>query len=214
GKPVQYVLGSTEFFGLNFKVNASVLIPRPETELLVQWILDDDPKANSSILDIGTGSGIIPISFKHSLPSVSVSAMDISEGALEVAKENARINKVDVEFLLNDILEDKAIDSKYDVIVSNPPYVPIKDKESLHKNVKAFEPHLALFVPNEDALLFYNRISDYAMQALQRPGFLYFEIYEDYANQIAEMLGQKGFQEIEIKKDLADKDRMIRAKLV
>lgn len=214
GKPVQYVLGVADFFDLIFKVNEHVLIPRPETELLVRWILEDCENEDISILDIGTGSGIIPVALKHALPNVKMNALDISVDALSIAKQNSHQNKAEVHFFLFDVLAEKALADKYDIMVSNPPYIPERDKQALHRNVREFEPNLALFVPDNDALLFYNRIADLALQSLKKPGLLYFEMYEEYALQISKMLELKGFQGIEIRKDQANKDRMIRAKLI
>lgn len=213
GKPVQYVLGEIDFFDLKFKVNSDVLIPRPETEELVRWILKDEPQEELKVLDIGTGSGIIPISLKHAREQWEVHAIDLSEPALRMAEENAQLNLVDVQFSAFDVLSEQRLEHSFDIIVSNPPYIPINDKKSLHQNVKDFEPHLALFVPNDDATIFYTKIADLALGALNKPGFLYFEIYELYAQNIIEMLHSKGFQAIELRQDMAGKDRMIRAKL-
>lgn len=214
GKPVQYVLGETEFFNLKFIVNSAVLIPRQETELLVLWIIDDFKNSSPNILDIGTGSGIIPISLKKNIERAVVSGLDVSNDAIQLANKNAALNKVDVSFFDFDVLSGIELIDRYDIIVSNPPYVPLADKNSLHKNVIDFEPSIALFVPNEKPLLFYERIADLALHALIRPGSLYFEIYESDASEIKQMLEIKGFQKVVVRRDFAEKDRMIKAELI
>ena len=172
GKPIQYILGETEFYGLNFRVNTSVLIPRPETEELVKWILDELKDRNFDhpfILDIGTGSGCIPIALKSVLPHASVFGLDISNEALATARNNALLNGLDVEFVEQDILEadHSFTDGSFDIIVSNPPYITIAEKTQMHQNVLNFEPHTALFVPDQDPFIFYNRISDFALKHLR-----------------------------------------------
>jgi release factor glutamine methyltransferase len=216
GKPIQYILGHAEFFGLSFKVNPSVLIPRPETEELVEWILSsvkNEQKTVNHILDIGTGSGCIAISLKKSLPDSSVSAMDISGGALKTAEENAKLNSVDLVFIQADILDagHEVERPKYDMIVSNPPYVTLEDKKQMHTNVTDFEPHTALFVPEDDPLIFYKAITDFACKHLEKGGLLFFEINEIYGEQIVELLNRKSFINIELRKDLSGRDRMIKA---
>ena len=174
GKPIQYILGHTEFYGLTFKVNPSVLIPRPETEELVEWIIGAGREAQGGwqqhrILDIGTGSGCIAISLKKNMPEFSVSAIDISHEALQTAKENAALNNVDVNFIHADILDyprQPPTAVRYAIIVSNPPYVTVDDKKQMHTNVTDFEPHTALFVPDSDPLIFYKAISDFASKNL------------------------------------------------
>jgi release factor glutamine methyltransferase len=222
GEPVQYILGETEFYGLPFKVNPSVLIPRPETEELVEWILEvcggpfaeSSEQFNGSILDIGTGSGCIAISLKKNLPGAQVSAVDISETALQTAKANAALNKVEVHFVHNDILDWRAQATKFDVynlIVSNPPYVTPHDKQQMHTNVTDHEPHSALFVSEDDPLLFYNSIADFALLKLTPNGLLFFEINENYGKQTVDMLGKKGFTDISLRQDMSGRDRMIKA---
>jgi release factor glutamine methyltransferase len=216
GEPVQYILGHTEFYGLPFKVNPSVLIPRPETEELVEWVLtsiDSSSLINSNILDIGTGSGCIAISLKKNLPNTLVSAIDISTGALETAKQNADLNKVKVDFIEDDILNSK-LDikhSKFNIIISNPPYVTLYDKTQMHTNVTDFEPHSALFVPEDDPLIFYKAIADFALAHLTASGLLFLEINESLGNETVELLQVKGFRDIELRKDMSGRDRMIRA---
>ncbi|GAC1302346.1 MAG: peptide chain release factor N(5)-glutamine methyltransferase [Mucilaginibacter sp.] len=216
GRPIQYILGETEFYGLTFKVNPSVLIPRPETEELVEWVLSSVGSfqlAVENILDIGTGSGCIAISLKKHLPDAKVSAIDISPDALKTAKENAKLNEVDVEFIEADILNRKSEieNPKFEIIVSNPPYVTLHDKTQMHQNVTSFEPHTALFVPENDPLLFYKAIAEFAVSHLTANGLLFFEINESYGRQIIELLTNKGFKNIELQKDMSGKDRMIKA---
>jgi release factor glutamine methyltransferase len=213
GKPLQYILGYTEFYGLKFVVNPAVLIPRPETEELVEWILNSvDPKKQFSILDIGTGSGCIPISLKKNLHNASISAIDISPEALQIARINAELNEVDIDFIEADILKDlQPITHKLQLIVSNPPYVTPADKTQMHLNVVDFEPHNALFVPQEDPLLFYKAIADFALINLTPGGLLFLEINESYGQETKYLLSSKGFKNIELKKDMSGKDRMIKA---
>jgi len=215
GKPLQYVLGYTEFYGLRFVVNPATLIPRPETEELVEWILNSVDKTKSiSILDIGTGSGCIPITLKKNLPHAHISAIDISHEALQTAKINAELNEVEIDFLEADILKDlQPITHNLQLIVSNPPYVTPTDKTQMHVNVVDFEPHTALFVPQEDPLLFYKAIADFAITNLSTDGLLFLEINESYGQETIELLSSKGLKSIELKKDMSGRDRMIRATL-
>lgn len=218
GEPIQYILGYTEFYGLTFKVNPSVLIPRPETEELVDWAIKSWQLAVGSgqlplhVLDIGTGSGCIPISLKKNLPDAVVSAIDISPEALQISKENAKLNKVDVNFIQADILNLKSEipNPKFDIIISNPPYVTLEDKKQMHANVTDFEPHTALFVPEDDPLIFYKAIADFASTHLEKDGLLFFEINESYGKQIVELLNSQLFTNIELRKDMSGKDRMIK----
>ncbi len=215
GKPIQYYLGETEFMGLTFQVNPSVLIPRPETEELVLWILDEVALHRlhaPRILDIGTGSGCIPVSLKSKLPQVDIWALDISSEALATAKLNAINNGVELNFLELDILKDD-LDELYDIIVSNPPYVTEAEKAQMHQNVLDFEPHTALFVPDQDSLIFYHRISDLALQHLKPGGLLFFEINEQLGKQTLELLEAKGFHSLELRNDFFGKDRMIKASI-
>ena len=216
GKPIQYILGKTEFYGLPFNVNPSVLIPRPETEELVEWVLgsvSSSQLAVGSLLDIGTGSGCIAISLKKNLPDFKVSAIDISADALQTAISNAKLNEVDIEFIEADILNLKSEIEipKSEIIISNPPYVTLHDKTQMHNNVTDFEPHTALFVPENDPLIFYKAIADYASAHLTQDGLLFFEINESYGKETVELLVDKGFKNIELRKDMSGRDRMISA---
>ena len=211
-EPIQYILGTTEFYGLTFKVNEHTLIPRPETEELVDWVLSNlhDQDRVLDILDIGTGSGCIAISLAKNIPTARVSGIDISEKTLEVAQENAVKNQVLVSFCKKDILETTALKNKYDVMVSNPPYVRQLEKKAMNANVLDYEPGLALFVPNEDPLLFYRKIARLAMVSLQTRGWLYFEINEYLSKEMDVLLKEIGFANIEIKKDFREVPRMIK----
>lgn len=216
GKPLQYVLGHTEFCGLQFKVNPSVLIPRPETEELVEWVLNSDlPQTAINILDIGTGSGCIAISLKKNIPNATVSAMDISADALTTAKENAQLNDVEVNFIEGDILNlthnSQLTTRNYNIIISNPPYVTPADQDLMHANVTDFEPHTALFVTQDDPLLFYKAIADLATKKLVKGGLLFFEINESYGIETVEMLKEKQFKDVELRKDMSGRNRMIKA---
>ncbi len=205
-EPIQYILGDCFFYSMRFEVNEHTLIPRPETEELVRWVLEDK---FTSALDIGTGSGCIAISLAKN-SAAQILALDISEKALEVAKRNAKTNKVDISFLKADILKVPSL-NKYDVIVSNPPYVLESEKEVMRSNVLKHEPHTALFVPDNNALLFYEAIAQFAQSHLNSSGKLFFEINEQKGKETQEMLQKKGFQEIEIRQDLQGKDRMVKA---
>jgi len=218
GKPLQYVLGHTEFYGLPFKVNPSVLIPRPETEELVEWVLNSDlPSGAINILDIGTGSGCIAISLKKTLPDAQVSAIDISAGALKTAKENAGLNQVEVSFIEGDVLNPNhtfnLLPFTFSLIISNPPYVTPADKQLMHTNVTDFEPHTALFVPQDDPLLFYKAIADLATAKLLKNGLLFLEINESYGIETVNMLKDKGFNKVELRNDMSGRDRIIKASL-
>ena len=209
--PIQYILGETEFYGLNFIVNESVLIPRPETEELVDWIQkENDKSANLNILDIGTGSGCIAISLKHEFPNATVDAFDISDKALETAKLNAKQNNLEVNFSIVDILNVPEITKKWDIIVSNPPYIPESEKTEIHANVLDYEPHLALFVPNNDPLLFYRQIGMFAQKHLNPNGKLYFEIHRDAGETGIELLNDLGYKSVELRKDISGNNRMLR----
>lgn len=218
GVPVQYVLGETEFYGSVFKVSPTVLIPRPETEELVDWILKDS-KANSfyhsglKMLDIGTGSGCIPITLKKYLPDMEVSAIEISSDALKLAKENALLNDTVVNFIQDDILNPFTELGKFSIITSNPPYVTLAEKAQMHINVLNHEPHLALFVPHDDPLIFYNAIVRFANRHLEEGGLLYLEINENLGQETVSVLRDSGFKEIELRQDLRNRDRMIKARL-
>ncbi|MEO8796210.1 MAG: peptide chain release factor N(5)-glutamine methyltransferase, partial [Daejeonella sp.] len=217
GKPLQYILGETEFYDLPFKVNPSVLIPRPETEELVDWIIKDllsRKQTKPEILDIGTGSGCIPIALKKNIPEAKVSAIDISGAALETAIKNSVLNKVEVKFHLHDILNTESgffNDSEFDIVVSNPPYVTLSEKNLMHQNVLEHEPHLALFVDDNDPLIFYKAITKFASAHLKKDGVLYLEINENLGGETVSLLKGFGFKNVELRKDLPGKDRMIRA---
>ena len=213
-KPIQYITGEAWFYGLQFEVNENTLIPRPETEELVEWIIESQKSKVQSqkceILDIGTGTGCIPISLKTNLPQANVSAIDVSEKALEVAKRNAVSNRVDISFIQADILEVEDLSQYFDIIVSNPPYVRNLEKEEIKKNVLDYEPHLALFVEDTDALLFYRKIAQLALKNLAPNGLLFFEINQYLGKETVELLENFGFKNIELKKDIYGNDRMIR----
>ena len=211
-EPIQYVIGDTEFYGLEFKVNPSVLIPRPETEELVAWIIDEHKKKQQiSILDIGTGSGCIAVALAKHLVNSTVYALDVSLEALSLAKENTLTNDVNVEFIEADIFDWNFGDLQFDVIVSNPPYVRELEKEAMSANVLDHEPHLALFVKDDDALLFYRTITKVANKILKPNGQLYFEINESLGKDTNDLLSNSGFSNVELKKDHFQKDRMIKA---
>ena len=210
GMPVQYVMGETEFCGLNFVVGESVLIPRPETEELVAWIAEET-KPDALILDIGTGSGCIAVSLKKFIPGSEVYACDISTEALNVARLNAEKNNQQVNFFEMDILNTSTAERKYHMIVSNPPYIPESEIDTILPQVKDYEPHQALFVTDDDPLIFYRKIAIYAQQHLYPGGKLFFEIHRDYANACVSMLKDKNFDNIIMKKDISGNDRMIRA---
>ncbi|KAF2509572.1 peptide chain release factor N(5)-glutamine methyltransferase [Flavobacterium zhairuonense] len=213
--PIQYLLGKTSFYGLDFEVNENVLIPRPETEELVDWIINENKGKSKEIkiLDIGTGSGCIAISLAKNLPKAKVYAIDVSKKALDTAKRNAINNNVEVTFMLKDILELEILKSDYDIIVSNPPYVRNLEKAEIKKNVLDFEPHLALFVDDNDALIFYRKIAELAQKNLLENGQLYFEINQYLGIETKEMLEKMNFINIELRKDIYDNDRMIFCKV-
>lgn len=211
-EPIQYILGSTEFYECSFSIDKNVLIPRPETAELVHWIVKDETSC-SSLLDIGTGSGCIAVACAKQLPACSVSALDVSEAALKVAAENAKRNNVEVEYLNADILQQPVYNRKWDVIVSNPPYVCHSEKSAMEQNVLAYEPHLALFVPDENPLLFYRAIAHFAKQHLSSGGRLYFEINRTYGNAVREMLETLEFSEVTVRQDIFGNDRIIKARL-
>ena len=218
-EPIQYIIGTTEFYGLPFLVDKNTLIPRPETEELVTWVLDEikvltnNKITELSILDIGTGTGCIPISLAKNLTSLNIFAIDISPEALLIAKQNAILNKVTIEFIELDILNAESLPQEYDVIISNPPYVRELEKVEIKNNVLENEPHLALFVADENPLIFYNKIADLAKQQLSKNGMLFFEINQYLGKETANMLVKKGFKNIQLKKDLFGNDRMIKCVL-
>jgi release factor glutamine methyltransferase len=213
--PIQYLFNKAAFYGLDFYVDENVLIPRAETEELVDWILSDNNDEQKNVLDIGTGSGCIPIILKKNKPSWNAIAMDISENALEVARTNALKFNTQIEFINVDILhlKNNIVLDKFDIIVSNPPYIPEHEKSLMSTSTVEYEPHLALFVKNENPIIFYEKIADFAKQNLHINGKLYFELNEFNANDVREMLTNKGFQHIIIKKDFAGKDRMLKCEI-
>ena len=209
-EPVQYILGETEFYGLKIKISPSVLIPRPETEELVQLILEKNNKKDASILDIGTGSGCIALALKNELNDAKVYGVDISTSALEIASENARLNQLQVEFVKADILHWSDYDwKKYDIIVSNPPYIRESEKLQMHQNVLDYEPEKALFVSDEDPLIFYRSIAEMALEQLVYGGQLFCEINENMAVEMKNLMLSFGFSDIEIREDINNKSRMI-----
>ena len=213
-EPIQYIIGKTEFYGLPFKLSNNVLIPRPETEELVDWVISKfkSQKSKIRVLDIGTGSGCIAISLAKNLPDCKIVALDISSEALKIAKENAKLNNVEVKFIAADILNwNLELDNlKFEVIVSNPPYVRALEKNQMKKNVLDFEPHLALFVEDEDSLLFYRKIIQLTNKILKSKGQLFFEINEYLGKETVKLLRDNGFEEIELKSDIFGKDRIIK----
>lgn len=224
-KPIQYITGEAWFYGLRFEVNENTLIPRPETEELVEWIIEESKNLkiqqskNLTILDIGTGSGCIPIALKKELPNANVFSIDVSEKALELAQKNAIENEVEVYFICQNILEIESLSelpasnfqlpAQFDIIVSNPPYVRNLEKQEIKKNVLDYEPHLALFVEDNDALLFYRKIAQLALKRLTPNGKLFFEINQYLAKETMELLENVGFKNIILKKDFVGNDRMI-----
>jgi release factor glutamine methyltransferase len=214
-EPIQYILGETEFYGLPFYTVPGVLIPRPETEELVQWIIQENRLTESVILDIGTGTGCIAVALRKNIPDSRVFACDISPVCLETTKRNAVRNNADISVFQCNILnsEFEAELPGLDIIVSNPPYVQEKERKDMDQNVLDHEPALALFVSDDDPLIFYSRIADFASIHLNDGGSLYFEINEAFGSECSVMLLEKGFSEIKLKKDIHGKDRMIRSVL-
>ena len=221
--PLQYIIGKTEFYGLPFVVNKHVLIPRPETEELVAWVVSESSRFKTfntstkqttetkqlKILDIGTGSGCIPVSLTKQLPFAEISAIDISNDALTVAKKNAVLNNVDIHFILQDILKTVALDQHYDIIISNPPYVRELEKKELKNNVLKNEPHVALFVENDNPLIFYSKIAELAKKYLNKNGLLFFEINQYLGTETIDLVNKKGLKNIQLKKDMFGNDRII-----
>lgn len=210
GEPLQYVIGSTPFCGLQFRVDPRVLIPRPETAELVEWVAADSA-SEGNLLDVGTGSGCIAVTLAHKLPGWKVQGWDISDGALEVARENNNLNGTSVEFRQVDILSERLPEQRFDVIVSNPPYVLESEKADMEETVLEHEPHSALFVPDNDALLFYRAIAEFGKHNLCKGGRLYFEINPLEADALKLMLLKAGYHDIEIRNDIFGKQRMIKA---
>ncbi len=209
--PLQYITGETEFYGMKFLVNENVLIPRPETEELIEWILKDTKNKNLQIVDIGTGSGCIPIVLKKKLPETEILAMDISEKALETAILNAEYYKTEINFLQSDFLNMSFENlPEFDIIVSNPPYIDETEKSEMDENVVKFEPHSALFVPDQNALVFYEKIIELAKNNLKPNGKIYVEINQNLAQETKELF-QNNFKNIELKKDISGNFRMIKS---
>lgn len=208
--PVQYITGQVNFCNLLIKVNPNVLIPRPETEELVHLILNNHNQDSlKEILDIGTGSGCIIIALKKTLPNTNCTAIDISKDAIRTAKANAVLNKVEVDFITKDILDYKNEEKSWDMIVSNPPYIPISNKKHMHPNVVQNEPSQALFVENEEPLKYYQIISDFANNHLKKNGKIYFEIHEDFANDVVNLLSTKKHFKTTVHKDFQGKKRFV-----
>lgn len=210
GEPIQQILGKAPFYGREFKVSRDTLIPRNETEELVHLIIKENPQSGLKILDIGTGTGCIPITLFLEMNEAEVYGLDVSESALAIAHKNAEALKAKVHCIHLDILEEELPIRDLDILVSNPPYIPKKGKEKMHRNVLDFEPHLALFVPDENPLLFYRRIAELGKKALKPKGKIYFEIHEDYGKDVQNLLFGLGYSEVEIIPDLNGKDRMVR----
>ena len=209
-EPIQYILGYSDFCDLRFKVTPATLIPRPETSELVEWIASE-ATGSESILDIGTGSGCIAVSLAHKMPQSKVTAWDISNDALDVAAENSKANGQAVTFEQVDILAYQPTGEQFGIIVSNPPYIKEVEKEQMEANVLDWEPHTALFVPDSDPLLFYRTIAEKGLVLLKPGGRLFFEINRAYGKETMEMLESLGYTSIELRKDFAENDRMIRA---
>ena len=218
-RPIQYILGETEFYGLKFKVDENVLIPRPETEELVEWIIKEEkPRVGYQLLDIGAGSGCIAVTLAKHFPEAEVFALDISDKALDIAGQNAINNQTEVYFFQHNILTDDPLafpfsTLTFDCIVSNPPYITAKEKASMARNVLDYEPHQALFVPHENPLLFYERIADFALKRLKKAGSLYLETSSLHGQSVAATLKNRKFRTIELLKDISGNDRIIIAKL-
>lgn len=211
-EPIQYILGETEFYGLTLKTDSRALIPRPETEELVDWILHEYPNAQT-VLDICTGSGCIAIGLAAQLPATKVDAIDISCDAIDLAKENADLNNTQICFYQADILSTDNLPQKYDIIVSNPPYITISEKTDMMPNVLDYEPDLALFVANENPIVFYKKIADLATTYLNENGMLFVEINRKFGNDIVSFLRDKGFYNIVLKKDISGNDRFIKCSI-
>ncbi|MDR1738126.1 MAG: peptide chain release factor N(5)-glutamine methyltransferase [Candidatus Symbiothrix sp.] len=210
-RPIQYIIGETAFFGMTFAVNEHVLIPRPETEELVEWVLEEVVgRPQQRIVDIGTGSGCIAIALAKHLPAAEIYALDNSESALSVAKANADRHHVAVRMLHNDIFQSFPSDIHPSVIVSNPPYILPSERMAMSANVLEYEPHEALFVPEDQPLLFYERIADWGLQYLEKDGLLFFETGSRFGTDIVEMLRRKGYSDVCLRRDLSGNERMIK----
>jgi release factor glutamine methyltransferase len=214
GKPLQYIIQKAWFLGKAYFVNEAVLIPRPETEELVEWIIEYAQIINKplSILDIGTGSGCIPISLKLAIPNAHITAIDISKEALAIAEQNAASYHTEIEWIAQDILQTKQLKDRYDIMVSNPPYIPLREKLAMQKQVADHEPEIALFVPDQFPLIFYSKIAHIGKSALKPNGQLFFEIHYDQGEAIIALLNEMGYH-AELRQDIFGKDRMVRASL-
>ena len=214
GKPLQYIIQKAWFLGKAYFVNEAVLIPRPETEELVEWIIEYAQIINKplSILDIGTGSGCIPISLKLAIPNAHITAIDISKEALAIAEQNAARYHTEIEWIAQDILQTKQLKDRYDIMVSNPPYIPLREKVVMQKQVADHEPEIALFVPDQFPLIFYSKIAHIGKSALKPNGQLFFEIHYDQGEAIIALLNEMGYH-AELRQDIFGKDRMVRASL-
>lgn len=210
--PIQYVMGKAHFFGREFLVNRNVLIPRQETEELINEIIIDNKRSELEILDIGTGSGCIAITLGLELKNPRLTALDIAIDAIEVAKRNAKRFNLQMDFVQSDILGMEKLPKKYDIIVSNPPYVTVSEKSKMHQNVLKFEPHIALFVTNEDPLVFYRKIIELVRKHLNEGGKLYFEINERFGDELLTLLKKNGCTSSKLIKDLNGKDRILKAR--
>lgn len=212
--PVQYIIGCADFLDMELEVSDAVLIPRPETEELVMWVRDEAP-SDARILDVGTGSGCIAISLSRELKDAKVFAMDISDSALAVARRNGAHYASNVEFIKGDALADfgAIFDEQFDIVVSNPPYIPSRDKALMRSNVVDYEPHIALFVPDDDPLLFYRAIARTSTKLLKAKGMLFFEIYESLVDEMCEMLNHEGYVDVVVRDDFRGKPRMICARV-
>ena len=215
-EPYQYIQGKTEFFGLDLKIDARALIPRPEREEMVDWIISEyDHQGEFNILDLCAGSGCIPLALKSVLKTAKISAIDVSNEALQLAKENALLTGLAVEFFHGDLLQDSGYThfapNTYDIWVSNPPYIPIKDKAQMSANVLDFEPEIALFVEDTNPFIFYKEIGSKGLIFLKHGGKIFFEIHEDFGKEVIELLQALGFVNIELRKDLQGRDRMVKA---
>lgn len=214
--PVQYITGKAHFCGMEFAVADGVLIPRPETEELVEWAVGEAP-GNASVLDIGTGSGAIAVAMARRVPGAKVTAVDISRQALDIAEANAAANSSKVEFMQLDILDEKewgVAGQRFDAVLSNPPYIPLAEKAAMHDNVTRYEPHTALFVPDDDPLLFYRTIARFGVKFLSAGGALYFETHENFGGDVARMLESMGYSDVELRKDMNGRDRMVRGRRI
>ena len=214
GKPLQYIIEKAWFMGKVYFVNEAVLIPRPETEELVEWIIEYAQIINKplSMIDIGTGSGCIPISLKLSIPNAKLTAIDISKEALAIAQKNAASYHTDIEWIEQDILQTKQLKDQYDIIISNPPYIPLREKVAMQKQVADHEPEIALFVTDQFPLIFYSKIAHIGKSALKTNGQLFFEIHYDQGDAIIALLNEMGYH-AELRQDIYGKDRMVRASL-